>query len=260
MKRSHRLALILLATLGVVAIVGPWLTGFDPRAQDLYRVREFPSLEHWFGTDHLGRDLFTRWCYALRLSLTLGISTAAVACFVGGALGILTAWQGGWIDRILTGFADAVFALPGLLLVLLVAAIAPGAYIALYLGIALSLWVEFFRVSRVCTRQILSGRPVEAARLLGFPPKMILKRYVLPELAPLIAPLAAFAAASAVLAMATLGFVGVGLQPPASELGVMMIELFPYWREAPWLLAAPIFALIVLTAAFLLLSQREDHA
>lgn len=257
MKASHRAAIVILAALAILALVGPWLTGFDYREQNLDRVLELPSLSHWFGTDHLGRDLFTRWCYALRLSLTLGISTAAVASVVGAALGILAAWQAGWTDRLLSALADAVFALPGLLLVLLVAAVLPGAYIVLYLGIAISLWGEFFRVSRACARQVLTGRPVEAAFLLGFTPRLILRRYLLPELIPILAPLFAFGGAAAVLAMATLGFVGVGLQPPAAELGVMMIELFPYWREAPWLLAAPVAALIAVTAALLLLSQKE---
>ncbi len=254
---SQRVAAGLILALALLAIVGP-LMGADPRVQDLDRVREAPSAAHWLGTDHLGRDQFSRLTHALRLSLLLALGTVAVAAASGTLLGVAAAWRGGWLDKACGLLADAVMALPGLLLVLLVAAITPGAFAPLYAGIALALWVEFFRVSRAMSRSVLAGAPVEAARLLGFGHRAILHRYLWPELAPVLGTLAAFGAAGAVLAMAALGFVGVGLQPPAAELGVMLIELLPYWREAPWLMAPPVALLVSLTAACLLLAGRRD--
>jgi peptide/nickel transport system permease protein len=244
--------------LVLVAGMGP-LLGVDPRVQDLDRVRELPSAAHWLGTDHLGRDQFTRLVHALRLSLGLALVTVATAALVGTALGLAAAWRGGWMDRVAGALADAVLALPGLLMVLLVAAIAPGAFVPLYAGLAVALWVEFFRVVRAMSRSVLASSPVEAARLLGFGPGAIVRRYLWPELAPVLGTLAAFGAAAAVLAMAALGFVGLGHQPPSAELGLMLIELLPYWREAPWLLGPPVAVLLMLTAALMLLAERPTR-
>ncbi|MDT7835343.1 ABC transporter permease [Aquabacterium sp. OR-4] len=256
---ARPLALALLGALALLAVLGPWLSGHDPRVQQLDAVRALPSAAHWLGTDHLGRDQFTRLALALRLSLGLALATVAMAALAGSALGLAAAWRGGWPDRLATTLADAVQALPGLLLVLLVAAISPGDFGPLYAGLALALWVEFFRVVRLMGRGVLQGAPVEAARLLGFGPLAIVRRHLWPELAPVLLTLAAFGAAAAVLALATLGFVGVGLQPPTAELGLMLIELLPYWREAPWLLLPPVSALVLLTAGFMLLARR-GHA
>lgn len=254
----HRVALGLLALLALLAVLGP-LAGGDPRVQDLGRVREAPSPDHWLGTDALGRDQFTRLVVALRLSLGLALGSVLVAATAGTALGLLAAWRGGWVERVTQALADAVLALPGLLLVLLVAAIVPGAFWPLYAGIALALWVEFYRVVRAMAAQVLAGEPVQAARLLGLGPVHLLRRHLAPALAPVLGTLAALGAASAVLAMAALGFVGVGLQPPAAELGVMLIELLPLWREAPWLLLPPVVVLLVLTASLMLLADRTPR-
>ncbi|NDY92534.1 ABC transporter permease [Ideonella livida] len=244
----------LLLALAVLALLGPVL-GADPRVQDLSRVREAPSARHWLGTDLLGRDQFSRLTHALRLSLSLALGAVALAAAAGTALGLWAAWRGGWADGLCRRLADAVQALPALLLVLLVAAVAPGAFWPLYAGLVLCLWVEFFRVVRVQARQVLAGPPVEASRLLGFGSGWILRHHVVPALAPVLLTQAALGAATTVLALSTLGFVGVGLQPPAAELGVMLVELLPSWREAPWLLLPPLLALAVLSVALLLLAD-----
>ena len=146
-----------------------------------------------------------------------------------------------------------MLALPGLLLVLLLAAFAPGQFWPLYVGISLALWVEYFRVTRSAAALVLAGPQVEASRLLGFGPLYILRRHLAPALLPRLATLMRFGFGGAVLAMAALGFIGVGLQPPTPELGVMMIELLPYYSEAPWLVGAPV-ALLFFTMLGLMLS------
>lgn len=257
MRAMRATGVLLLALLAALAVLGPWVSGHDGLVQDLDRVREAPSAAHWLGTDPLGRDQFTRLALALRLSLGFALGAVAFAALAGSALGIAAAWRGGLLDRAAGVLADTVLALPGLLLVLLVAAFAPGAFAPLYGGLALVLWVEYFRVVRAMSRSVLAGAPVEAARLLGFGPAAIVRDHLWPALRPVLVPLAAFGAAGAVLAMAALGFVGVGLQPPAAELGVMLIELLPYAHEAPWLLAPPLAALVALPAALVLLAGGE---
>jgi len=243
------LGFVLLSALSVCAIIGPDLVGIDPAKQSLRDTLKGSSATHWLGTDQLGRDMAARLLSATQLSLSLAALSVLTAGLPGCALGVLAAWTGGWTERLLTIVADAVLALPGLLLVLMLAAIAPGSWWALYVGISLTLWVEYFRYTRQRARIVLAEPAVEASRLLGFGPLHIIRRHLLPELGPGLLTIAAFGAATAVTAMAALGFVSVGIRPPTAEWGVMMTELLPYWREAPWLILQPVACLIVTVLA-----------
>ena len=248
-----RFGVILLLATGAFGLLGPWLVGIDPASQTLSRFLEAPSLAHPLGLDHLGRSMLARLAYGAQLSLSMAVVSVLSAAVPGTVLGLLAAWRGGWLDRGLSALADAVLALPGLLLVLLLAAFAPGQFWPLYVGISLALWVEYFRVTRSAAALLLAGPQVEASRLLGFGPLYILRRHLAPALLPRLATLMRFGFGGAVLAMAALGFIGVGLQPPTPELGVMMIELLPYYSEAPWLVGAPV-ALLFFTMLGLMLS------
>ena len=259
MTAPGRLAgVVMLLLLLAVAAIGPPLSGFDAISQNLDWVREAPSAAHWLGTDHLGRDQLARLGVALRTSVGGALLAVATAAGLGCSLGLLAAWRGGWVEGLSVVLADAAMALPGLLLVLLVAALAPGAYSLLYLGLALAMWVDYFRIVRAMSRSVLAGAPVESARLLGFGPLYIVHRHLLPELLPVVGTLVCFGVSAAVLAMAALGFVGVGLQPPAAELGVMLIDLLPYYQEAPWLIGAPVASLLLLLAALVLLAGDKN--
>ena len=239
----------MMAALALCALIGPDLVGHDPAKQSLLLARQPPSLEHLLGTDHLGRDMAARLLSGAQLSLSLALLSVLTAGIPGTLLGIAAAWFGGWTDRLLASFADAILALPGLLLVLMLAAISPGSWWALYAGISLTLWVEYFRYTRQRARVVLAGPAVEASRLLGLPPSLIVRRHILPEIGPGLLTVAAFGAATAVTAVAALGFVSVGVRPPTAEWGVMMTELLPYWREAPFLILQPVACLVVTVLA-----------
>lgn len=249
---------VLLLAIAAFALLGPVLIGIDPARQTLARFLEAPSLAHPLGLDHLGRSMLARLAEASRLSLSMALLSVLSAALPGTALGLLAAWRGGWIERALTALADAILALPGLLLVLLLAAFAPGQFWPLYVGISLALWVEYFRVVRAAAAIMLASPQVEASRLLGFNAIYIVRRHLLPELLPRILTLMRFGYAGAVLAMAALGFIGVGLQPPTAELGVMMIELLPYYSEAPWLIGAPILILFATLLGMILLGSGKN--
>jgi peptide/nickel transport system permease protein len=256
--RAGRIAgVVLLSALLLMAALGPVVSGHDAISQQLDQVRQAPSATHWLGTDHLGRDQFTRVAMALRVSLVGGLLTVLVAAALGAGLGLLAAWRQGWVERLAVVLADCAMALPGLLLVLLVAAIAPGSFSALYLGLAATLWVEHFRLVRAMSRRVLASPAVEAARLLGFGPRYIIRTHLLPALLPMLTTVVCFGVANAVLALAALGLVGVGLQPPTAELGVMLIDLMPYYREAPWLIASPMACLVLLLAGLVLLAGNK---
>lgn len=231
-----------LALLGAVlgfGLLAPLLTG-DPMRQDLSATLLPPGAPgHLLGTDHLGRSMLARLAHATRLSLGLAAATAICAAVPGLLLGLLAAWRRGWVERVLVGVADGVMALPGLLLVLIFAAFAPGRFLPLYLGLSLAFWVEYFRLTRSVAGSVFARPQAEAAQLLGLGPWHLLRHHLLPELGPMLLTLLGFSAAAAVTALSALAFVGIGLRPPTPEWGSMMTELVPYYEEAPWHVLMP---------------------
>ena len=246
-----------LAGLAIFALVGPLVLA-DPSSQDLSRYLEAPSLAEPLGTDEFGRSVLARLAHATRLSLLLGLVCVATALVLGTATGILAAWRGGWIDAVLRALSEAFVALPALLVVLLFSALAAeGSLLTLYLGLALVQWVEYFRVVRAKAGLILGGPAVEAASLLQLGRIHVVRRHLWPALRPILLTLASLGMVTSILAMSTLGFVKVGLQPPRAELGLMVTEAFPFYDVAPWLSLAPVAVLFLLTAGFLGLRHRE---
>ncbi len=253
-RAKGRKSLIFLVLLLAFICLSPWLAP-DPHAQNLSATLQAPGSQAWLGTDHLGRSVLARLGEAARLSLGLAFGSAFLAVALGTALGLLAAWRGGWLDRLIGLMADAVAALPGLLWVLLLAALAPGDKWPLYLGLVLTAWVEFFRYVRPTANGLLASPQVQSSRLLGFGAGYILRRHLAPPMRGTLLTLAAYAVANAVLAVAALGFVGVGLRPPAAELGILMTEALPYYEQAPWLLAAPVLLLVGVVLALQTLSE-----
>ncbi len=244
--------------LALFAACGPAVVGTDPAVQDLHNSLAPPGATEWLGTDVFGRSVVARLAHAAQLSLGLALLAAVTAAVPGVLLGLLAAWRGGAVERALVMLSDAALSVPGLLLVLLFAGLAPGRHWALYLGLSLSLWVEYFRVSRAVARPVMAGDALQASRLLGFGPVYLVRRHLLPALAPVLGTLLAFSAAQAVLALAALGFIGVGLQPPTAELGLMMTEALPHYEEAPWLIAAPVALLTLLVLGMMLLADDRE--
>lgn len=254
---AQRTGAALLLLLVIFAFVLPLLWPQDPVRQKLMLALQWPNLSAPFGYDHLGRSLFARLTAAIRLSLGLALVSVLSAMIPGILLGVLAAWRGGVVDRGVSLLADAFLALPGLLLVLLLTALVPDSAVMLYVGISLLLWVEYFRISRAIARPVLSSPVVQASRLLGLSPWLIFRRHLWPEMAPVVLTVAAFGAASAVMAIAALGFVSVGVRPPTPELGLMMTELLPYYEEAPYALLQPVAVVFLLVLSLLLLAGRE---
>ena len=249
-------AATLVALVGF-ALAGPVLLG-DPAQQDLSRFLEPPTLAEPLGRDEFGRSVVARLAHATRLSLVLAALSVATALLLGSLTGLLAAWRGGWVDAVLRGISEAFVALPALLIVLLFAALAAGGSIwTLYVGLALAQWVEYFRVVRARSARVLATPAVEASGLLRLGPLHVVRRHLWPELRGTLATLASLGMVTAILAMSTLGFVKVGLQPPRTELGLMVTEAFPHYDAAPWMALGPVAALFLLTVAFLGLRRTE---
>lgn len=158
LQTTQKIGAILLILLLMFAFLQPIYYPMDGNLQNLSAMLQPSSNQHWFGTDHFGRDMLARVASAIRLSFSLIILSVAFALFFGVLLGVLSGYFGGWIDRLCTFLCDIIMALPGLLFVLLFASIAPNTFWSLYLGISLVLWVEFFRMVRAMT-QTLDNSP-----------------------------------------------------------------------------------------------------
>lgn len=257
---SRLLGIVLLSIVCSFAIISPLILGYDPHEQDLMKSFSGCTSENLFGTDHYGRDMLTRLAYATQLSFFLAVVTMLTSSIPGVLLGILAAFKGGIVDKVLVFFSDIILALPGLLLVLLLVAFAPGNFLYLYLGLSLSLWVEFFRVTRARTKSILVEPYIESTKLLGFSGFYILKKQILPTLYPAILTLCAFAMSTAIIAISTLSAIGVGLQPPTAELGSMIVELMPYFEEEPILMILPSLMIFLIVLSLQLIAQRNENA
>lgn len=252
------MATALLAMLVLFAIAGP-LVWPDHASQDLSRFLQAPSLAEPLGRDHLGRSVIARLAHATQLSLLMAVLCVATALLAGTLAGILAAWRGGWIDTLLHGLSEAFIALPALLVVLMFSAMANGDLWTLYLGLAMAQWVEYFRMVRARSGVLLAGPAVEAAGMLKLGTAHIMRRHLWPELRPLLTAMATFGIGSSILALSTLGFVGVGVRPPTPELGLMITEAFPYYHEAPWMSLAPVLILTTILTGLLSLRSKEAH-
>jgi peptide/nickel transport system permease protein len=248
----------LIALVCATACLGPVMVAGDPFAQSLMKALAGPETGAPLGYDHLGRSVFHRLAEALRLSPVIALAAVVTAGAAGLGLGTLAAARGGWIDKGLVMLADALLALPGLLLILIVLAMVPGTVFGFWAGLSLVLWVEFFRLTRAATGETLASPAVQASRLLGFGPVHIFRAHIWPEIAPMMLTAAAFGTATAIMAIAALGFVHVGMRAPTAELGVMMVEVLPYWREAPLALLSPVIATFALLLGLTLLAGSRD--
>ena len=254
---AQRIGAVILATLLIFAYASPLLRPHDMALQNLDVILSAPSGEHPFGTDHLGRDMMARLAAAIALSFSLIVGSVGMALVFGLLFGLLAGIFGGILDKFFGFICDCVMALPGLLFILLFASIAPNSFWSLYLGVSLVMWVEFFKMTRAMSLNLRHSGEVQASTLMDMGLWYIIKRHYLPRLAPVMWTLSAFGAGNAVLALATLGFINVGLKPPTAELGLMMTELFPYYYEAPLVFFLPM-TVFLLVLSFQLLSGKQD--
>jgi peptide/nickel transport system permease protein len=253
---ARAIGLAIFFALAGFAVFGPWLIDIDPNRQNLRMPLAPFGSEYLLGTDHFGRSLLARLAHGARISLGFAFLTVLSAAIPGTILGLVAAIRPGLVDRVLSSFADAILAIPGLLLVVLFVAFAPGKFGPLYLGLSLSLWVEYFRLTRATTRAVLARPHVEAARLLGFGPAYIARHHVLPEIVPLLLTLMAFGMGAAILAISTLSYMSIGLRPPIPEWGSMIVELLPHFFEAPVHVLLPAAFIFLAVLSPLLMAQR----
>ncbi len=240
--------LILAGMWFVVAVLAPWLAPYDPLAQDaaLYMP---PSAAHPFGTDDIGRDVLSRVIWGARVSIPLAFLLVCLAFLIGGTLGALAAYLGGWVDELVMRAADLVFAIPTILLAMaVVAALGPGLIHAVMAVIVVS-WPGHARVVRSLVRSTMQTDYVAVARLLGASAVRALIVDVLPNVAGPIIVLAALDMGTAILLLSGLSFLGLGAKPPAAEWGSMVSTGAQHF-ESWWIGVFPGLAIVSVVLAF----------
>jgi peptide/nickel transport system permease protein len=236
MNRLAIFGFVVVVILILVAIFAPWIATPDISATDLSNRYLAPSAAHWFGTDSTGRDVFARVIYGARISLRVGITVVVISAIIGTILGALSGYYGGWIDRIMSGYVFNVFlAFPGLLLAIALVAFLGAGLNKLIFALCIIGWVGYARLIRGQVLKVREYDFVQAARALGASDLRILFLHILPNAVQPLIVQASLGMAGAVLAEASLSFLGLGVPPPAPSWGVMIEEA----RDLSTLQAAP---------------------
>jgi peptide/nickel transport system permease protein len=238
----------------VVAVSAPLLTpyGYTERSHELLAP---PSADHWFGTDEMGRDLFTRVVYGSRISLWVGFVAISGSILVGSLLGLIAGFYGGWRDAIISRFFDILLAFPGILLAIaIVAMLGPGLNNAL-IAIAIINIPTFGRLMRSRVLSVKEEDYILAARAMGMKNSRILWKHILPNSWTPIMVQGTLGFATAVIEAAALGFLGLGAQPPEPEWGTMLSDARQYIQLAPWTMIFPGLAIMLTVLGFNLLGD-----
>jgi len=262
---SRRWGLILLGLVLVLTLLGYVYTPYDPNAVRVVERFEPPGRDHLLGTDHFGRDVFSRILVGARVSLLIGIVSVVLGSSMGTLLGLLAGFRGGVWEEVLMRTSTALQAFPSILLALLLAAIRePGVQVVLW-SITIGNIPNFLRLTRSQVLSIKKRPYVEAARALGASDLGIMVRHIIPNLKDALLVQFTVSLAGAILVEASLSYLGLGIQPPTATWGRMLREAQGYASLAPWVVLAPGLCIVVTVLAFNLLGdnwifRREDVA
>jgi peptide/nickel transport system permease protein len=258
-RRGNVAAWVLIALVAAAALA-PWVSPFAPDALDLVNRRAMPSLEHWFGTDDLGRDLLSRILFGARVSLAVGLLSAVVAGLIGVGVGAASGVAGGALDTALMRVTDAALSIPRLLLLMVASAVLTPSIPLLVLLVGFVGWMETARVTRAA---FLSGRQREfvlAARACGASTTRIVFVHLLPSAGPAIAVASTLAVGRGILLESALSFFGIGVQPPAASWGNMLYQAQSTMSTEPWLALFPGLFIFITVAAINTVGDRAAES
>jgi peptide/nickel transport system permease protein len=255
-RRLRGTAVLALGLLLAAALLAPWLAPFEPDALDLANRRAAPSTAHLFGTDDLGRDLFSRVLFGARVSLAVGLLSALVAGLIGVTVGAASGFAGGAIDALLMRLTDAALSVPRLLLLMAVSAVITPSIPLLVVLVGLVGWMETARVTRAAFLATREREFVVAARAAGASALHVVARHLLPVAAPAIAVATTLAVGRGILLESALSFFGIGVQPPAASWGNMLYQAQTTMSTEPWLALFPGAFIFATVAAVNVMGDR----
>ncbi len=254
--KANRMAVagfLFFAFVTLISIIGPEISSYDYDQQDLENTFAAPSAEHWFGTDNLGRDLFSRVLSGGRISLAVGFLATAVSLVIGVSYGMTAGYVGGKLDAFMMRFVDILYSLPFVIFVILLMVLFGRNFILLFVAIGAVEWLTMARITRAQTLNLKQSEFVEAAKALGYSNRRILFRHLLPNLLGPVIVYATLTVPAVMLLEAVLSFLGLGVQPPMSSWGSLIKEGSEKMDLYPWLIAFPalFFSLTLFALNFL---------
>jgi peptide/nickel transport system permease protein len=245
----------ILVVIAIVALTANWIAPFGVNDVNVPDALQGPSGSHWFGTDELGRDVFSRVLVATQASLRVAVISVAFAVVVGVTIGVVSGYRGGWLDTVFMRVVDVMFAFPVLLLALAVVAILGPGMTTTILAIGIVYTPIFARVARASTLSVRVEPYVSVSRSMGTGHLYILGRHILPNIAGPLVVQTSLSLAFAILSEAALSFLGLGIQPPQPSLGRMIFDSQGFVTMAWWMAVFPGAAIFVTVLAFNLLGD-----
>lgn len=231
------------------AIFADWLAPYPPNRQNLRNRLSPPSAENILGTDNFGRDVFSRIIHGGRVSLSIGFISVGIALGIGGLLGLLAGFYGGWLDNVISGIVDVLLALPAFLLALAIVAALGPSIVNVMIAVGIATVPAFARIMRSAVLTVREMDYVTAAEAVGSRDSRVMLKHVIPNsLGPVIVQVS-LSLAGAILAAAGLSFLGMGAQPPTAEWGSMLNAARPYIRDAQWTVTFPGLAIVITVLA-----------
>lgn len=240
-----QLGLAIFLCLVVVSVFAPWLAPFDPNAANVTALIQPPDSTYLMGTDELGRDVFSRILFGARISLLVGVIAVAIAMGLGAFFGLIAGYWRGRVDTVIMSVMDSVWAFPTLILALAITAVLGPSLTNVVIAIGLVFTPGFARLVRGMVLTVREREYVESARAIGLSDREIITRYIWPNITSTMIVQASLNAAQAIIAEASLSFLGLGIQPPEASWGSMLKAGYPYIELAPWLSIFPGLAILI---------------
>lgn len=249
-------AFALFFVIALAAILGPWIAPYEPLASDTAAALQPPSAAHWFGTDQIGRDIFSRVLVATRLDLTIAICSVALVFALGGFAGVCAGFFGGWTDRVMSRVSDTIMAFPLFVLAMGIVAALGNTVTNIVIATAIVNFPLYQRIARAEANVRRDAGFVQAARLTGNSEMRILLTQILPNIMPIMAVQMSLTMGYAILNAAGLSFIGLGVKPPTPEWGIMVAEGAGFIISGEWWIALfPGLALMIAVFCFNLLGD-----
>lgn len=243
---------MILLSLGILA---PLISPYDPNELNLKERLKGPCAENPFGTDNFGRDILSRILHGARISLFVAASVVLLTASIGIGVGIVAGYYGGIVDNIIMRVVDILLAFPNIILAIVILGIFGPSYPNLVVSLAAVWWVNYARIIRSVVLSLKESEFILAIKAIGASDFNIMVRHILPNSLPPILPLATLDLGSAILAISGLGFLGLGLQPPTPEWGVMLRDALPFMESHPYLMIFPGFMIMISVLAFNMLGD-----
>ena len=253
--KSFRLGVILTGIVLIVILIGAFWTPYDPNGMNAAAKMSAPSLRHLFGTDNFGRDIFSRVVQGTGATCLIALCSVAIGLVFGLVIGGLTGWYGGWVDEALMRLNDSITAFPSILLALVLIAVFGGGKYHIILVLGILFIPTFARIVRMEVAKQKSTDYVRNARLMGVKDMRILFVHIMPNILPVLLSTLAIGFNNAVLAEASMSYLGIGVQPPDPSLGRMLNEAQACLLSAPWYALSAGLAIILLVLGFGLISD-----